>query len=187
MRDPRFSSPTPRPADTSRRMSAVPNMSVLGAALIGDKAMLQPASAFKLQPPEEQTDNWDDDFEEGISSAKLHCLRILFFRVKLLDLTCQYVFPALDKTTSDEKNGFGNNALKVDRDETENIKTIKPDAKTASSLRSLRKITPPEMRPIIEDYSDLAGDDEGEDFLLEKVASFKVRLVASPIFGPWVA
>jgi hypothetical protein len=26
---------------------------------------------FILQQPEEQTDNWDDDFEEGISLAKL--------------------------------------------------------------------------------------------------------------------
>lgn len=26
---------------------------------------------FILQPPEEQTDNWDDDFEEGISLTKL--------------------------------------------------------------------------------------------------------------------
>ena len=27
---------------------------------------------FTLQQPEEQTDNWDDDFEEGISLTKLH-------------------------------------------------------------------------------------------------------------------
>lgn len=26
---------------------------------------------FVLQQPEEQTDNWDDDFEEGISLTKL--------------------------------------------------------------------------------------------------------------------
>ena len=26
---------------------------------------------FILQPPEEQTDNWDDDFEEGISLTKI--------------------------------------------------------------------------------------------------------------------
>ena len=30
---------------------------------------------FILQPPEEQTDNWDDDFEEGISLSKLHGAR----------------------------------------------------------------------------------------------------------------
>lgn len=27
---------------------------------------------FILQAPEEQTDNWDDDFEEGISLTKIH-------------------------------------------------------------------------------------------------------------------
>jgi hypothetical protein len=27
--------------------------------------------AFTLQQPEEQTDNWDDDFEEGISFTKI--------------------------------------------------------------------------------------------------------------------
>ena len=31
---------------------------------------IQPIS-FVLQAPEEQTDNWDDDFEEGISFTKL--------------------------------------------------------------------------------------------------------------------
>lgn len=31
---------------------------------------IQPLS-FVLQPPEEQTDNWDDDFEDGISFTKL--------------------------------------------------------------------------------------------------------------------
>ncbi|KAM6494311.1 hypothetical protein JOM56_010672, partial [Amanita muscaria] len=30
--------------------------------------------SFVLQPPEEQTDNWDDDFEEGISFSKLQAL-----------------------------------------------------------------------------------------------------------------
>ena len=36
---------------------------------------------FILQAPEEQTDNWDDDFEEGISLTKLHgahtCCRLM--------------------------------------------------------------------------------------------------------------
>jgi hypothetical protein len=32
---------------------------------------IQP-QAFVLQPPEEQTDNWDDDFEGGISLTKIH-------------------------------------------------------------------------------------------------------------------
>ena len=40
---------------------------------------IQPLS-FVLQPPEEQTDNWDDDFEDGISFTKLQgkSSRLLF-------------------------------------------------------------------------------------------------------------
>ncbi|KAG8995688.1 hypothetical protein FRB94_008863 [Tulasnella sp. JGI-2019a] len=143
-RDPRFSSPTPGAADMSRRMSAVPPIP-LGVPLLGDKIM-QPAV---LQPPEEQTDNWDDDFEEGIPSAKLQ---------------------SLDKGATEE------NKLQDDTkaDEFDNVKTIKPDARNAS-LRSLKKVPPTEMPPIIEDYSDLADDEEGELLLQEKVAKFKAK------------
>lgn len=59
-------------------------------------------------------------------------------------------------------------------EEYENVKTIKPHIQSPS-LRSLRKVTPPEMLPIDEDYSDLAGDEDGESRLREKVASLKVR------------
>ena len=37
--------------------------------------------AFVLQPPEEQTDNWDDDFEDGISLTKLQGIYAIFFFV----------------------------------------------------------------------------------------------------------
>lgn len=40
---------------------------------------IQPLS-FVLQAPEEQTDNWDDDFEEGISFTKLQGISSLFIR-----------------------------------------------------------------------------------------------------------
>jgi hypothetical protein len=35
--------------------------------------------SFVLQAPEEQTDNWDDDFEEGISFTKLQGMCMLYF------------------------------------------------------------------------------------------------------------
>jgi hypothetical protein len=41
-----------------------------GKAGINLVEKIQPLS-FVLQAPEEQTDNWDDDFEEGISFTKL--------------------------------------------------------------------------------------------------------------------
>lgn len=34
--------------------------------------------AFVLQQPEEQTDNWDDDFEDGPSFSKLQGTRSIF-------------------------------------------------------------------------------------------------------------
>ncbi|KAF7299411.1 Cytokinesis protein sepH [Mycena indigotica] len=40
---------------------------------LAEKIQIPPLS-FSLQPPEEQTDNWDDDFEEGISLTKLQAL-----------------------------------------------------------------------------------------------------------------
>ena len=35
-----------------------------------------------LQPPEEQTDNWDDDFEDGISFTKLQGTSSRLFLIK---------------------------------------------------------------------------------------------------------
>lgn len=41
---------------------------------------------FILQQPEEQTDNWDDDFEEGISLTKLHgaCFHVFLPVVRII-------------------------------------------------------------------------------------------------------
>ncbi|KAJ7605514.1 hypothetical protein DFH06DRAFT_1067851 [Mycena polygramma] len=58
-------------------LSASPSASTSGAwrAAAVPKPNIQiPPLAFSLQPPEEQTDNWDDDFEEGISLTKLQAL-----------------------------------------------------------------------------------------------------------------
>ena len=51
---------------------------------------------FILQAPEEQTDNWDDDFEEGISLTKLHgaytCCRLLPLYMRgIVDLVVSFV------------------------------------------------------------------------------------------------
>ena len=44
---------------------------------------IQPLS-FVLQPPEEQTDNWDDDFEDGISFTKLQGMSFRLFATPIL-------------------------------------------------------------------------------------------------------
>ena len=76
---------------------------------------------------------------------------------------------ALDKSVSDDEKP------QVDEkpDEPDNAKTIRPDAQSPS-LRSLRKVTPTDMSPIVEDYSDLAGEDDDDFILQERVAKFKV-------------
>ncbi|KAF9525506.1 hypothetical protein CPB83DRAFT_859376 [Crepidotus variabilis] len=105
---------------------------------------IQPMSFVVLQQPEEQTDNWDDDFEEGISFTKLQ---------------------ALEKTTLDE-----------DKHELEdNARTIRPSAKSpGQQLIPLAQPPSPSIEPIVEDYSDIASEDD-DGWLEEKVADFKMK------------
>ncbi|CAL1713540.1 unnamed protein product [Somion occarium] len=103
---------------------------------------------FILQPPEEQTDNWDDDFEEGISFSKLQ---------------------ALEKTSAEDDK------LEVDDN---NAQTIRPSRSPVNPGKNVplpvAKAPSPSISPIVEDYSDLAFD-EDDDKLQEKVADFKLK------------
>ncbi|KAJ7070151.1 hypothetical protein C8F01DRAFT_1115466 [Mycena amicta] len=71
-------SPTREVASSPSSSSNAPWRAVSGmlskpTSNLAEKIQIPPLS-FSLQPPEEQTDNWDDDFEEGISLTKLHAL-----------------------------------------------------------------------------------------------------------------
>ncbi|KAF4617839.1 hypothetical protein D9613_005703 [Agrocybe pediades] len=112
---------------------------------------------FVLQPPEEQTDNWDDDFEEGISFTKLQ---------------------ALEKNASD--------ASEEDKHEVEdNARTIRPNRSPAQHSAPLAQAPAAEIQPIVEDYSDLASTEEDEAWLEEKVADFKLKNSVRPrLFHP---
>ncbi|KAJ7081641.1 hypothetical protein B0H15DRAFT_924208 [Mycena belliarum] len=112
---------------------------------LAEKIQIPPLS-FSLQPPEEQTDNWDDDFEEGISLTKLQ---------------------ALEKTSA-EPEATGAAAE-------ENAKTIRPN-KSPAAKPPIPLAKPPseEMHGIVEDYSDLVGG-EDEGILESKVADFKMK------------
>lgn len=103
---------------------------------------IQPLS-FVLQAPEEQTDNWDDDFEEGISFTKLQ---------------------ALEKTTVDEEKP----------EVEDNAQTIRPTRSPGTKPVALAQAPAFGIAPIVEDYSDLATE-EDEDWLQEKVADFKIK------------
>ncbi|KAH9950642.1 kinase-like protein [Amylocystis lapponica] len=104
---------------------------------------------FVLQPPEEQTDNWDDDFEEGISLTKLQ---------------------ALEKTSAESAE-----EEKVEADD--NAQTIRPTRSPqglATVPLPLMALPEKDVDPFVEDYSDLVRD-EDDVKLQEKVADFKLR------------
>ncbi|OCH90450.1 kinase-like protein [Obba rivulosa] len=105
---------------------------------------------FILQAPEEQTDNWDDDFEEGISLTKIH---------------------ALEKTSA-EAESAEDEKLEAE----ENAQTIRPTRSPQGAGTVPLPLIPlePSPVPVVEDYSDLVfPEDDGK--LEEKVADFKLR------------
>ncbi|KAG5635282.1 hypothetical protein H0H81_011830, partial [Sphagnurus paluster] len=152
--NPRPQSPTRQPNDIAPSASlsvsstsqpvgwkagSAPNVKSMGMNLV---EKIQPIS-FVLQPPEEQTDNWDDDFEEGISFTKLQ---------------------ALEKTSIEE-----------DKHEAEdNAQTIRPNRSPGANVIPLAQPPSSDIAPIVEDYSDLATE-EDEEWLQEKVADFKMK------------
>ncbi|KAI0247582.1 hypothetical protein BJV78DRAFT_906498 [Lactifluus subvellereus] len=107
-----------------------------------------------LSQPEEQTDNWDDDFEEGISFSKLQ---------------------ALEKSAADEER---------QPEHDDNAQTIRPTNRSpCSAPAAISKSPPQEIGPIIEDYSDLATDEDDE--WQEKFADFKMKTsVRRGLFHP---
>ncbi|KAH9932708.1 kinase-like protein [Epithele typhae] len=113
---------------------------------------------FILQAPEEQTDNWDDDFEEGISLSKLHV--------------------GLDKQPVEEEK------LEVD----DNAKTIRPGHSPQGMGRNaplpVSKAPQPQIAPIAED-NDFFFEEGDEDKLEEKVADLRLRnSVRKGLFHP---
>ncbi|KAH7920294.1 hypothetical protein BV22DRAFT_1198990 [Leucogyrophana mollusca] len=121
-----------------------PSTGAKTSAPLGLVEKIREPLAFVLQPPEEQTDNWDDDFEEGISFTKLQ---------------------ALEKTCADDEKPEGE----------DNGQTIRPGRSPAGpGTIPLAKAPSADIVPIVEDYSDLATEEE-EQLLQEKVADFKLK------------
>ncbi|THH12926.1 hypothetical protein EW146_g7242 [Bondarzewia mesenterica] len=106
----------------------------LAAPVTGPKAATPLAlpGPFVLQQPEEQTDNWDDDFEEGISLSKLQAL---------------------------EKNLVDEDKPEVD-DNAQTIRPNRSPG-SAGGTKFL-KPPASEIVPIVEDYSDLGIDEDDE-------------------------
>jgi len=91
-------------------------------------------------------DNWDLDFEEGISVSKINAL---------------------------EREGEGEDASPNDDD-----RTIKPISRAQTPAP-----TPVPMTPIVEDHSDLVGEDEADAFA-DKVANLNVTNLQKRLLRP---
>ncbi|KII90830.1 hypothetical protein PLICRDRAFT_107006 [Plicaturopsis crispa FD-325 SS-3] len=119
--------------------SAIYKPNVKGVGLV---EKIREPLPFVLQAPEEQDDNWDADFEEGISFTKLQ---------------------ALEKTAAEEDKHEGE----------DNAQTIRPSR--SPSVINIPLAVPPaaDIGPIVEDYSDLAAE-EDEQFQ-DKIADFKMK------------
>lgn len=76
------------------------------------------------------------------------------------------VLAALDKNSSEDDKPEGE----------DNAQTIRPNKSPGPNTVPLAKPPSPELNPIVEDYSDLASE-EDEQWLQDKVADFKVYLV----------
>jgi hypothetical protein len=73
-----------QPSTPAFKIGTAPNGKQSSGPLALAEKIREPI-AFVLQPPEEQDDNWDDDFEEGISFTKLQgILHLCFQRISLL-------------------------------------------------------------------------------------------------------
>ncbi|GBE85072.1 predicted protein [Sparassis crispa] len=133
--------------NAARKTGPVPNGKIsVAAAPLGLIRETLPMP-FVLQVPEEQTDNWDDDFEEGPSLTKLQ---------------------ALEKTSAeDEKVEADDNARTI-------RPTRSPQGPGVVPLPLVSLPALATLGPDIEDYSDLAvGEDDAK--LEEKVADFKLK------------
>jgi len=125
---------------------------------------IQPLSYVALQQPEEQTDNWDDDFEDGISFTKLQGVSQQNGESRVSHILNSTSL-ALEKSTSEEEK----------HEIEDNARTIRPTTRSPGQKNATLAQPPASgMQPIVEDYSDLALE-EDEVRLEEKVADFKVR------------
>ncbi|BGP24123.1 Protein kinase of the Mitotic Exit Network [Rhodotorula toruloides] len=127
-------------------------------------SVIQPG-AVETQAREEQLDdNWDSDFEDGISISKIAALE------------------GSSTSSASESDGEGEKkGMQVaDEEEVEGggSVTIRPGRLTAATIRAGgsagAKKAGQAMPPIVEDYSDLVGDDEA-DALDLGVSRFKAK------------
>ena len=162
---PQADSPTPSPPTPPllvRKLNppalAKPTQNNMAAVSLKSVA---PVPIPPLRSPEEETDNWDDDFEEDILVTKLHGSQDCISCISRVS----HVFIGLDKAGFDEEKA-----------EDVNLQTIRPSKSPCTSPISSPNAPPANMSAIIEDYSDvLAEVEEDPDWTLQY---FQVKYLA---------
>lgn len=140
--------PLGSPTTTVHPSASAPNPGV-AAALIDQRQKLQ-----QLQQGEDDTDNWDDDFEDGISTKKFAALD----KPSSIDLVKMFEVKSEAAVVPKSPVLQGADAEGIE----DNFATIRPPKRVMSALSS------PEM----EDYSDLLGEDDDDNNLGERVKQF---------------
>lgn len=102
----------------------------------------------ELQQNDGETDNWDDDFEDGISTRKLAEME--------KPGVSKPSAPVIELKTASPPQSVGAKEMEAGED---NFATIRPRKRQVSALSS----------PEVEDYSDLLGEDDDESHLGEQV------------------
>lgn len=128
-----------------------------------------------MRQPEEQTDNWDDDFEEGISFSKLQGIYRIYIYI-FFAFSRSTTIKALEKSTAEEER---------QPEHDDNAQTIRPTNRSPRQAPAgfISKSPPREMGPIVEDYSDVAIEEDDE--WQEKFADFKMKTsVRRGLFHP---
>ncbi|KZT60691.1 Pkinase-domain-containing protein [Calocera cornea HHB12733] len=172
---PRADSPTPWSSRRSSKISSHASDSPSQPLKVGSPA--HPITMEKLrevpsiQTPEEDTDNWDDDFAEDISPSKLQALD------KAGEAAKTVIKPAIKPVVEmrpAEDDATITNGRKPDDDQ-----TIRPSRSPSGlpppSMPPRTPVSAPaKLGPIEEDYSDLFGEEEDGPNLMEKVAKLKI-------------
>jgi hypothetical protein len=143
--------------------------SALPLAVISTTPPARKLAEMGIESP--QGDNWDDDFEGGISTSK----------IAALDEAHANSGSSESEEDDDDDDSDESSQTRRLSNRDDNTATIKPSGtgiKSSTLSKSLQQASG--LGAIVEDYSDLVGDDQRDPFE-GKVASLKVSR-----FFPWV-
>ncbi|KZO92675.1 Pkinase-domain-containing protein [Calocera viscosa TUFC12733] len=174
----RADSPTPfssrRTSKASSHVSDSPSQPLKVGSPAHPITMEKLREAPTVQTPEEDTDNWDDDFAEDISPSKLQALDKGESSKTAAKMVIKPPIKSVAETHSAEDDATLPNGHNPDDDQ-----TIRPSRSPSGlpppSIPPKTPVSAPaKLGPIEEDYSDLFGEDQDDANLMEKVAKLKI-------------